>query len=110
MHDSQTGQPTGQFVEVRENIGRIVFKLFDKENPITASNFRQLSTGQRGYGYAGTRIHRVVPNFIIQGGYYTMPDGTVGKAADGSVLQRMYALDNLIHNLTFQRKIYTGVI
>ena len=41
--------------------GRIVFHLFDAVCPITARNFRELATGEHGYGYAMSYIHRVVP-------------------------------------------------
>lgn len=41
-------------------MGRIVFRLFDDICPKTARNFRELATGERGFGYAGSEIHRVV--------------------------------------------------
>jgi hypothetical protein len=42
--------------------GRIVFKLFDDVVPRTAKNFRELATGQHGFGYAGSTFHRIIPN------------------------------------------------
>jgi peptidylprolyl isomerase len=43
-----------------EFIGRIVFRLFDDVCPLASRNFRELATGQHGFGYAGSRIHRVI--------------------------------------------------
>lgn len=45
-----------------EPAGRIVFRLFDDVCPHTARNFRALATGERGFGYAGSAIHRIVPD------------------------------------------------
>ena len=42
--------------------GRIVFRLFDSVCPVTARNFRELATGENGYGYSNSYIHRVVPH------------------------------------------------
>jgi len=42
--------------------GRIVFKLFDDTVPKTTKNFRELATGQHGFGYTGSTFHRIIPN------------------------------------------------
>ena len=95
------GEPNAEnpvvFLEISvggASLGRIEIELKEDVAPKTADNFKQLCTGEPGFGYAGSSFHRVIPGFMCQGGDFTAGNGASWAntlhSPDTPAQQRLY--------------------
>ncbi len=65
----------------------MIFEVYLDKVPRTAKNFLELSRRKKPNGYRGCKFHRIIPQFMIQGGDFTREDGSGGFSIYGKVFE-----------------------
>merc|ERR1712147_300793 len=86
-NNPETKMTTRVFFDITADgapVGKVIMELRTDVVPKTSENFRALCTGEKGYGFKSSTFHRVIPDFMCQGGDFTRGDGTGGKSIYGN--------------------------
>lgn len=68
-------------------MGRVEIELFEHDSPKTVKNFIALITKEKGYGYKGCLVHRIIPGFVVQTGDFERGDGSGGRSIYGKYFE-----------------------
>jgi hypothetical protein len=109
--DVAIGEPRGP---KPQKTGRVRIGLFGDVVPRTAENFRQLCTGEqalpstgRPLSFAGSKFHRIIPGFMIQGGDITQGNGMGGRSIYSTALERASGRAALRPRLRCRRRLFS---
>jgi peptidyl-prolyl cis-trans isomerase A (cyclophilin A) len=103
------------------SMGNIVVKLYEKESPKTVENFVGLATGKKAWTHPadgkqvntplfdGTKFHRVLPKFMIQGGDPFSRDDAAGKGTPGTGGPGYKFEDEVNNGLIFDKPGYLAM-